>query len=109
MAATVIDGTAGTLSYYLYRVSDGVGGLQQTIPAIPLSSYSFTNAYLGRSAFAGDNISNGSFDEFRIYNDAQSAASIAADLAAGPDGVPEPASLALAMGTMGLLLRTRRR
>jgi hypothetical protein len=109
MAATVIDGTAGTMSLYLYRVSDGFGGLQQTIPAIPLSSYSFTNAYLGRSAFAGDNATSGSVDEFRIYNNAQSGAQIAADLAAGPDGVPEPGSLALAVGTMGLLLKTRRR
>jgi hypothetical protein len=96
MAATVIDGTAGTLSYYLFRVSDGVGGLQQTITAIPLSSYSFTNAYLGRSAFAGDNATNGSVDEFRMYNDAHSAAQIAADFAAGPNQlVPEPMTLSL--------------
>lgn len=59
MAATVIDATAGTLSYYLNGV------LQQTITAIPLSSYSFSNAYLGRSAFAGDNATSGSVDEFR--------------------------------------------
>ena len=75
MSATVIDGSAGTLSYYLYDLSQGgVGGLQQTITSIPLSSYLFTNAYLGRSAFAGDNSTNGSIDEFRIYNNAQSAA-----------------------------------
>ena len=68
-AATVIDGTAGTLSYYLYDISaGGVGGLQQTITAIPLSSYSFTDAYLGRSAFAVDNATSGSINEFRIYD-----------------------------------------
>ena len=111
-SATVIDGTAGTLSYYLYDVSaGGIGGLQQTITAIPLSSYSFTNAYLGRSAFATDNVTSGSIDEFRIYNDAQSAAAVAADLAAGPNVVvptPEPASLLIAgIGALGLLGRRR--
>ncbi len=108
MAATVIDGGAGTLSYYVFRVSDALGGLQQTITAIPLSSYSFTDAYLGRSAFAGDNSTSGTVDEFRVYNDARSAATIAADFAAGPNVVPEPTSLALAaIGALGLLARRR--
>ena len=110
-SATVIDGTAGTLSYYVYRVSDGLGGLQETIPANALSSYSFTNAYLGRSAFPGDNSTSGSVDEFRIYDNAASSSDIAADLTAGPNGtvgVPEPASLMLAgVGALGLLGRRR--
>jgi hypothetical protein len=112
MAATVIDGAAGTLSYYLYRVSDGLGGLQQTIAAIPLSSYSFTNAYLGRSAFGGDNSTSGSVDEFRLYNDAHTSAQIAADFAAGPNQlVPEPMSLALsgAAAAASLLVKRPRR
>ena len=105
MTATVIDGGAGTLSYHLFRVSDGLGGLQQTIAAIPLSSYSFTNAYLGRSPFLGDNWLSGSVDEFRIYTDARSTAQIAKDFSAGPNKlVPEPASLGLAaLGALGLL------
>jgi hypothetical protein len=110
MAATVIDANAGTLSYYIYRVSDGLGGLQQTIPAIPLSSYSFNEAFLGRSAWDVDNYINGTVDEFRIYNRAKTAAEIAADFAAGPNVVPEPASLGLG-GVMaaGLLARARQR
>jgi hypothetical protein len=115
MAATVIDGGAGTLSYYVFRTSDGAGGLQQTIPANPLSSYSFTNAYLGRSPFLGDNSTSGTVDEFRIYTDPRSGAQIAADFAAGPNTlVPEPASLSLAaLGALSLvgvrLLRRNRK
>jgi hypothetical protein len=107
-SATVIDGTDGTLSYYLWDITEGIGGLQETIPAIPLSSYSFTNAYLGRSPFTVDNILSGSMDEFRIYNDAQSPSQIIADYAAGPDVVvPEPASLSmLAIGALGFVMRT---
>jgi hypothetical protein len=108
-AATVIDGTAGTLSYFVYRVSDGLGGLQSTVAAIPLSSYSFTDAFLGRSPFAADNWTSGSVDEFRIYNNATSTAQILADFQAGPNVlVPEPGALALAsLGSFVLLLQRR--
>jgi PEP-CTERM motif len=108
MAATVIDGAAGTLSYYLFRVSDGVGGLQQTITAIPLGSYHFTDAFLGRSAFSADNWTSGSVDEFRIYNEARSGASILGDFNAGPNSVPEPGSLTLlGSGVLAFFLRRR--
>jgi hypothetical protein len=113
MCATVIDGTAGTLSYYMYDLSQaGVGGLQQSITAVPLTSYNFTDAFLGRSPFLGDDATSGSVDEFRIYNNAQSAGQVAADEAAGPNTVvtPEPASLGLlAIGGVSLLRRRSRR
>jgi len=86
MCATVIDGSAGTLTYYIYRVSDGVGGPQQTMSnAIPLSSYNFTEAYVGRSPFDGDNATAGSVDEFRIFDTALSPREVAIDSRLGPD------------------------
>ncbi len=110
MAATVINATFGALSYYIFRASDGLGGLQQTIPAIPLRSYSFTQAFLGRSAWDVDNYINGTVDEFRIYNDAKTAAQIAADFAAGPNAVvPEPTALAMIAAAALGLTATRRR
>jgi hypothetical protein len=101
MAATVLDGNAGTLSYYVNGI------LQSTIPAISLSSYSFTNAYLGRSPFAPDNYVSGTVDEFRIYSHVVSPAGIAADFAGGPNVIPEPSSIAM-IGLAGTLLRRRR-
>ncbi len=82
MATTVIDGTAGTLSYYLNGV------LQSTVAnPIPLSAFNYTAAYLGRSAFIADNATSGSIDEFRIYNNPQRKplSAVAADQAAGPN------------------------
>ena len=109
-SATVIDGTAGTLSYYVYRASDGAGGLQQTIASVPLSSYSFTNAYLGRSPFPGDNWLSGSVDEFRIYTDARSTEQILRDFRAGPNAlVPEPSSILLFGVAVSALAGARRR
>jgi hypothetical protein len=83
-SATVISAD-GTLNYYLYDITTAQGGLQQTISGYPLTAFSFTHAYLGRSAFATDNATSGSMNEFRIYSGAKYSSQIAADFAAGPD------------------------
>lgn len=44
--------------------------------------------FLGRSLFASDAPLNGSIDEFRIYNGALSASSIAANHSSGPNAIP---------------------
>ena len=51
----------------------------------PLSAIQDVNNWLGRSQWSGDPFFAGSFDEFRIYNTALSAAQVAASAAKGPD------------------------
>jgi hypothetical protein len=52
------------------------------------------NTWIGRSNWAGDPFFNGSVNEFRIYDTAQTAQQIAASAGAGPDFLPgEPRTL----------------
>lgn len=53
----------------------------------PATLGSTAHNYLGKSQF-NDPYFNGSYNEFRIYDRALSAAEIAANFAAGPDGTP---------------------
>ncbi|HEY1663018.1 MAG TPA: LamG-like jellyroll fold domain-containing protein [Verrucomicrobiae bacterium] len=104
-SATVISAD-GTLSYYLYDITAGLGGLQQTISGYPLSSFNFTHAYLGRSAFATDNATSGSMNEFRIYTGAKYSSEIAADFHAGPDTLLSSAPLVYASVSGGNVVIT---
>jgi rhamnogalacturonan endolyase len=80
MAAVVVDAAAGTLSLYLN------GALISSAPlaGIDIGAVNETLAYLGRSQYSSDPGFSGSIDELRIYNDARTAADIAADKSAGP-------------------------
>lgn len=119
MIAVVVDQTAttsapyGTMSYYVDGYNFGSVNLTATTQWTVISP-GFTNAWLGRSAFNGDGVFNGTIDEFRIYNTALSSAQVAADATAGPNAfgtvaVPEPTTiLMLGLSAGGLLLLRRR-
>lgn len=83
-----------------------------TVTVKPSDLGNTTHNYLGKSQFAADGNFIGSIDEFRIYNNALSGSTIAADAALGPNSLtptPEPGSLALiGLGFMSLGLLKRR-
>ncbi len=56
---------------------------------VPLSSINDVNNWLGRSQWP-DNMFQGTFNEFRIWEGALPADQVASDYAAGPDTVPTP-------------------
>jgi hypothetical protein len=81
--AAVIDHTAGKMALYLN------GALLLECPLHrPLSAINDVNNWLGRSNYSQDNQLSGSYDEFRIYNAALTAAEIAESFAAGPNATP---------------------
>jgi len=53
----------------------------------PTNVLPMANCWLGRSQFSADNYYNGSFDEFRIWNNVLSAPSVEATFENGPDTV----------------------
>ena len=70
----------------------------------------YANYWIGRSNFSADPYWDGTMDELRTYNNALTAVQVAADYAAGPNGVPEPATAAvLAPAAVALAAGRRRR
>ena len=106
MIAMVIDASAstyGTLYYYLDGNLVGSVAVSQANQWTTVSP-AFTQAWLGRSAFSGDGVLNGSINEFDIYNNALSATQIQSAFTAGPVPTPVPAAgLLTAVGAAGLL------
>jgi hypothetical protein len=83
--AVVVDGPAATLTLYQN------GTLIETMPTADttLARLNDINNWIGRSQFIADEEFQGTIDEVRIYSVVRSAAQIAAEIAAGPDQLPD--------------------
>ena len=89
-------GNAGTPRFSYYKNGALVGALNTTFRPQDIV---YLNNWLGRSNWAGDANTNGSYNEFRIWNGPLSASGIAANLAAGPDALPLISSFTAFPGT----------
>ena len=72
------------------QVAIYVDGIPYGTAAAPqlLGDLNDVNNWIGRSQWSGDAFMNGTVDEFRIYEGALTAAEVAANVGAGPDGAP---------------------
>jgi len=87
--ACIVDPSAGYSAVYI----DGILDSEMTGTIPPLSGISPALSYLGRSLFNAHPWFKGSIDEFRIYDGRLTSGEIAANHAAGPDGLALPVTL----------------
>jgi len=101
-----VDADTATMTTYRNGVEVAAGTSD-----IQLGHINDVNNWLGRSNWTGDANMQGSFDKFRIYDEALDGDAIAASAAAGPNViVPEPSTFILAtLGMLGLTLAAARR
>ena len=101
-----VDFPAGAAALFI----DGAEVGRRSITIDP-SLHDQVNNWLGRSQWSADPFFNGSISEFRIYDQALSAAEVAANFVAGPDViVPEPSAAGVVtVAVAGLFLRRTRR
>lgn len=78
----VSSGPNGTMRLYRDGVAIGAAAIP---PNIVFNTFTNDNNWLGRSQWP-DPVFDGSFNEFRIYDNALTAADVAADFTAGPGG-----------------------
>jgi hypothetical protein len=96
----------GTMTLYLQGALVGTGAIH---PDTNLRNATDNNNWLGRSQWP-DPVFDGSYNEFRIYDTALSAATVADHFRIGPNNIPEPASLVLFVAAIaGGVLAVRRK
>jgi hypothetical protein len=76
----VVDQTSSLISLYVNGALSAAGTF-----TTPLSTIKSSNCWLGRSQYANDPYFSGTFDEFRVYSTALSAADIAFSHSMGPN------------------------
>ena len=118
---TVLSAIVGTRQHVVFTYDDVMnewryyrdGKLVEIIPDVStLSSIPDVNNWLGRSQWSGDANTDGTYDEFRVYDYALSPNQVLGNFEAGPDviNVPEPsAALLAAAAAAGLAGRRNRR
>jgi autotransporter-associated beta strand protein len=89
-AATYASTGPGSGRWTWYRDGDEIAYLDV---AYALSSLQDVNAWLGRSAYAGDNLANAEYAEVRVSNVAMSRDQVAANARLGPNRVTVNANL----------------
>jgi hypothetical protein len=80
--AVVVDGTGRQMALF---VNGAIVGSVNLMQADPLSYVYDINDWLGRSQFAQDDGFNGTYTEFRIYDEALTPAQVRSSYAGGPD------------------------
>lgn len=107
--AAVYDTDGSFLGQPAYKVYINGELLGEASPTAPLSALNDVNNWLGRSNWTGDANTQGTYNEFRIYDRALSPGEVLGNFDAGADTinlVPEPASLiAFLFGLSVLMMR----
>ncbi|RYD37109.1 MAG: hypothetical protein EOP86_04245, partial [Verrucomicrobiaceae bacterium] len=85
------DESSGHMSYYENGVEVSTADVDATRP-LKLSDLNDVNNWLGRSNFTVDANLDGSFSEFRIYDNVLPLETVTAHFTAGPDAAPAPAA-----------------
>ncbi len=99
------DGTQSVVNYWRNGAHVTVDGSSPRT----LGDINDVNNWLGRSTWINDGTLDGTFEEFRIWDNAADQAFVDASIALGPDSViPEPAVFSL-LGLTGFALLFRRR
>jgi hypothetical protein len=89
-------GLGGTAKFYLNNTLAATGPISAGM--LPGQLFDEVNSWLGRSQYGGDQLIDGLYNEFRIYDHALSAAEVSANNAAGPVQVALP-KLVIDVGT----------